>query len=586
MKSIKTIFKEFTGYKKLLFFAMIFVIFEATCDLIIPLFMGKVLNVVSDSTDKATKLNSMWILCIQCYVFIFVGFTSSVLSGIFSAKASCGLSYNLRRDMFSNIQEFSFTNMDRLPLQSLITRITVDVANIEKATQQAVRYLFRAPIMMSVATILAGVINWQFGLIYLSSVVIMLGICLIFFKPIIKYLNKQLKAYDQLNLTTEESLNNIKLVKSYVREKHQIEKFKDRTNNILRITISFEKLLYILLPLLFIILYSVQMITQGMASVKIVFGELKIGDLATLAIYAMQIFLSLTYFVGGLFLFVISKASADRIHEVLNEKSTIKNKENPIFEVKDGSIQFKSVKFKYKQDSEKYSLNDANFTINSGETIGILGATGSAKSTLVNLIPRLYDATDGKVLVGGVNVKDYDIKTLRDNVAIVLQENVLFSGTLRDNLKWGNKEATDEELKEALDIAEIKEFFEQNKPNYLDMKIDKFGSNLSGGQKQRVSIARSLLKNPKILILDNSTNALDLVTDKKIREKLNKYKPELTKIIITERISSVINADKIILLNNGLISNIGTHQDLMNESEIYKEIFLSQSSMKGGAKNA
>lgn len=583
MKSIKTIFKEFKNYKKFLFLAIIFVVFEATADLIIPLFMGKVLNVVTDF-NNTTKLKEMWILCIECYALIFIGFLSSITSGIFSAKSACGFSYNARKDMFSKIQDYSFTNLHNIPLQSLITRITVDVTNIEKSSQQAVRYLFRAPIMMSVATILAGTIHWLFGVIYLISIILMLGICLIFFKPIIKILKKQLKAYDELNLTTEESLNNIKLVKSYVREDHEIKKFKNKTQDILKITIHFEKLIYILLPVLFVILYSVQMLTQGISSVKIVFSQLKIGDLATLAIYAMQIFLSLTYFAGGLFIFIMSKASADRIYEVLVENPTIKNKEKPIYELNDGSIEFRNVKFKYKNNSEKFSIDYANFKINQGETVGIIGATGSAKSTLVNLIPRLYDVMEGEVLVGNVNVKDYDLKTLRDNVSIVLQDNLLFSGTLRDNLKWGNQNATDDELKKALNLAEIKDFFEKNSNNYLDMKIEKFGSNLSGGQKQRVSIARSLLKNPKILILDNSTNALDLVTDKKIRRKLDNFRPELTKIIISERISSILNADKIILMDNGKILNIGKHEELLEESKIYREIFLSQSSMQGESK--
>ncbi len=482
-------------------------------------------------------------------------------------------------DMYANIQNFSFSNIDKFSTSSLITRLTTDVMNVRQSYQMTSRLATRCPIMLVASIIMAFMISPKIALIYLG-VAPVLVICLIL---IIKYafplFEKVFKSYDKMNKVVRENVKGVRVVKSFNSQGKEIEKFEDASGDIYKNYSRAERLLALNSPLMQICIYTCMLLIAWLCSKAMVGGTLGEGALVALISYTMSILMSLMMFSMVFVMITMSRASAERIVEVLKEEPSIVNPENPIYEVPNGDIEFKNVGFSYIGDSNKECMSNINLKINNGEMIGILGGTGSGKTTLISLLPRLYDATSGEVIVGGHNVKEYDIKSLRDSVSVVLQKNVLFSGSLRDNMKWGNPNVTDEQIAEALEIASATDFVSNFKDGY-DHYIEQGGANLSGGQKQRLCIARALIKDPKILILDDSTSAVDTATDKKIKQGLRDTKPNTTKLIIAQRISSVQDADKIIVIDNGKINGIGTHEELMANNTIYQEVYQSQ--VKGG----
>lgn len=503
----------------------------------------------------------------------------SLLSGIQASKyasyASAGFAKNLRKDLFSKIQSFSFTNIDKFSTAGLITRFTTDVNNIQNSFQLLIRGFVRAPLMMCVAIFMSFMINPGLSMIFVVAV-LFLGTFLAFiiFKvhPIF---TAAIRKYDDINASLQENINGIRVVKAYIREKYETGKFKKATENLKNMLLKGENIIIFVSPVMQLTVFSCILLLSWFGAKMIVVHELTTGELTSLFAYTTNILMSLLMLAMMLVNIVFSRASGDRIAMVLNEEPSIKNPENGITEVKDGSILFKNVDFSYSNNPEVLNLTKINLEIKSGETIGIIGGTGSAKSALVQLIPRLYDVLDGELLVGGVNVKDYDIKTLRDNVAMVLQKNVLFSGSIKDNLRWGNENATDEEMEHACKLAQADEFI-QKFPKKYDTRIERGGANVSGGQRQRLCIARALLKSPKILILDDSTSAVDTKTDKLIREAFKNELPHITKIIIGQRISSIKDSDKILVLEDGVITAAGTHDELIKTSNVYREVYESQ----------
>ena len=503
----------------------------------------------------------------------------SLLSGIQASKyasyASAGFAKNLRKDLFSKIQSFSFTNIDKFSTAGLITRFTTDVNNIQNSFQLLIRGFVRAPLMMCVAIFMSFMINPGLSMIFVVAV-LFLGTFLAFiiFKvhPIF---TAAIRKYDDINASLQENINGIRVVKAYIREKYETGKFKKATENLKNMLLKGENIIIFVSPVMQLTVFSCILLLSWFGAKMIVVRELTTGELTSLFAYTTNILMSLLMLAMMLVNIVFSRASGDRIAMVLNEEPSIKNPENGITEVKDGSILFKNVDFSYSNNPEVLNLTKINLEIKSGETIGIIGGTGSAKSALVQLIPRLYDVLDGELLVGGVNVKDYDIKTLRDNVAMVLQKNVLFSGSIKDNLRWGNENATDEEMEHACKLAQADEFI-QKFPKKYDTRIERGGANVSGGQRQRLCIARALLKSPKILILDDSTSAVDTKTDKLIREAFKNELPHITKIIIGQRISSIKDSDKILVLEDGVITAAGTHDELIKMSNVYREVYESQ----------
>ena len=503
----------------------------------------------------------------------------SLLSGIQASKyasyASAGFAKNLRKDLFSKIQSFSFTNIDKFSTAGLITRFTTDVNNIQNSFQLLIRGFVRAPLMMCVAIFMSFMINPGLSMIFVVAV-LFLGTFLAFiiFKvhPIF---TAAIRKYDDINASLQENINGIRVVKAYIREKYETGKFKKATENLKNMLLKGENIIIFVSPVMQLTVFSCILLLSWFGAKMIVVHELTTGELTSLFAYTTNILMSLLMLAMMLVNIVFSRASGDRIAMVLNEEPSIKNPENGITEVKDGSILFKNVDFSYSNNPEVLNLTKINLEIKSGETIGIIGGTGSAKSALVQLIPRLYDVLDGELLVGGVNVKDYDIKTLRDNVAMVLQKNVLFSGSIKDNLRWGNENATDEEMEHACKLAQADEFI-QKFPKKYDTHIERGGANVSGGQRQRLCIARALLKSPKILILDDSTSAVDTKTDKLIREAFKNELPHITKIIIGQRISSIKDSDKILVLEDGVITAAGTHDELIKMSNVYREVYESQ----------
>jgi len=503
----------------------------------------------------------------------------SLLSGIQASKyasyASAGFAKNLRKDLFSKIQSFSFTNIDKFSTAGLITRFTTDVNNIQNSFQLLIRGFVRAPLMMCVAIFMSFMINPGLSMIFVVAV-LFLGTFLAFiiFKvhPIF---TAAIRKYDDINASLQENINGIRVVKAYIREKYETGKFKKATENLKNMLLKGENVIIFVSPVMQLTVFSCILLLSWFGAKMIVVHELTTGELTSLFAYTTNILMSLLMLAMMLVNIVFSRASGDRIAMVLNEEPSIKNPENGVTEVKDGSILFKNVDFSYSNNLEVLNLTKINLEIKSGETIGIIGGTGSAKSALVQLIPRLYDVLDGELLVGGVNVKDYDIKTLRDNVAMVLQKNVLFSGSIKDNLRWGNENATDEEMEHACKLAQADEFI-QKFPKKYDTRIERGGANVSGGQRQRLCIARALLKSPKILILDDSTSAVDTKTDKLIREAFKNELPHITKIIIGQRISSIKDSDKILVLEDGVITAAGTHDELIKMSNVYREVYESQ----------
>lgn len=563
-------------FKKAAIVTPIFVIGEVAMEVIIPLLMSKII-------DNGVGKGNIKYVCTIGVLMIIAAFASlccGALSGKYAAKASAGFARNLRRGMYYNIQDFSFSNIDKYSTAGLITRLTTDVTNVQNAFQMIIRMFARAPIMLISAMSMSFYINAKLSLVFLGAI-IFLGIFLYFIMTTVHpYFMRVFKKYDELNASVQENLTAIRAVKAYVREEHEIEKFHKSSGVLYEYFVKAEKIIILNAPLMQFTVYTCILLLSWLGARMIVSKTMTTGQLMSLFTYTTNIMISLMVISMVFVMVIMAKSSAERIVQVLDEKSDLANCENPVYEVKDGSVTFNNVDFGYSKD--KVLLEDINIKINSGETIGIIGGTGSAKSTLVQLIPRLYDVTKGSVEVGGFDIRSYDIETLRNEVSMVLQKNVLFSGTIKENLRWGNKNATDEELIEACRQAQAEEFIE-NLPDKYDTFIEEGGNNVSGGQKQRLCIARALLKKPKILILDDSTSAVDTKTDALIRKAFRETIPDTTKIIIAQRISSVEDADRIIVLNDGKIDAFDTHENLIKTNEIYREVYESQ--VKGADKN-
>ena len=577
IKKLSSYIKE---YKKASILTPFFVILEVIMEVIIPLLMSKIIDIGIPNSDIHYILKIGILLTISAIMSLAFG----VLSGRFAAKASSGFAKNLRKAMFYKIQDYSFENIDKFSTSSLITRLTTDVTNVQMAFMMIIRILVRGPVMLIASLLMAFSINAKLSCVFLVSIPV-LGIAL-FYIAIKAHPNfeKVFKKYDNLNRVVQENVGGIRVVKSYANEKHEEEKFKEVNNEVYTYFKKAEKIIAFNSPIMQFVVYFSVLTISLLGAKYIVGGTLQTGELSSLITYAWQILMSLMMLSMVFVMVVMAQSSAERIIEVLDEVPAIKNKKNAIKEIKDGSISFENVSFAYsdEKDPNKYALKDINLEIKSGETIGIIGGTGSSKSSLVQLIPRLYDVSKGTVKVGGINVKDYDLKSLRDNVSMVLQKNVLFSGTIAENLRWGNENADDEELEEACKLAQADSFI-QEFPEKYDTYIDQGGTNVSGGQRQRLCIARALLKKPKILILDDSTSAVDTKTDSYIRKAFREKIPNTTKIIIAQRVSSVEDADRIVVLDEGKISGIGTSEELLKTNEIYRDVYNTQ--MKGGDNN-
>ncbi|WP_294406500.1 ABC transporter ATP-binding protein [uncultured Clostridium sp.] len=574
---LKTLMSQVKQYKKDSILCPIFVILEVIMEVVIPFLMASII----DKGVEAGDMNHVIKIGIIMIIMALLSLTFGALAGKYAASASTGFAKNLRKTMFENIQSFSFSNIDKYSTAGLVTRLTTDITNVQNAYQMVVRLFTRAPIMLICAMFMAFKINARLSIVFLGSTVFLAVSLYLITTNVHPVFMKVFKKYDALNASVQENINAVRVVKAYVREDYEINKFHKACENIYKLFVKAESILVLNMPIMQFAVYTCILLISWFGAKMIVFGSLTTGELMSLFSYIMNIMISLMMISMIFVMVIMSKASAERIVEVINEKSDLNNKENCVYEVKDGSISFENVDFTYKKDGDAV-LRDINIDIESGETIGIIGGTGSAKSSLVQLIPRLYDVQNGQVKVGGLNVKEYDIETLRNEVAMVLQKNVLFSGTIKDNLRWGNKEATDDEIVRACKLAQADEFIDTF-PDKYDTYIEQGGSNVSGGQKQRLCIARALLKKPKILILDDSTSAVDTKTDTLIRRAFKEEIPNTTKIIIAQRISSVQDSDKIIVLNEGSVVDIGSHQELVKRCEIYRDVYESQ--MKGADKD-
>ena len=565
-------------YKKVSLLSPLFILVEVMMEILIPFLMA---SIIDDGLNKG-NMKHIYFIGLLTLLIAMLSLSTGFAAGRCAAKASSGFAKNIRKAVFYKIQNFSFTNIDKFSTAGLITRFTTDIANIQNSYQMILRLLVRAPLMLIFATMMTIYISPGLSTIFIGAIII-LGIVMVVVIFLVHPIFLQaMKKYDKINSDLQENINAVRVVKAYVRENYEINKFKNSTDSLRNILLKAEKIIIFVAPAMQFCMYSCIILLSWFGAKKIVAGNLTTGQLMSLFSYTANILMSLLMFAMVIVTITFSRASGERIVEVLDEEPSIKNIDNPVLEVKDGSISFENVNFSYSNNSEVLNLENINLHINQGETIGIIGGTGSAKSALVQLIPRLYDVLNGEVKVGGVNVKNYDIKTLRDNVAMVLQKNVLFSGTIKENLMWGNKNATEDEMIHACKLAQADEFI-QRFPDKYDTYIEQGGSNVSGGQKQRLCIARALLKNPKILILDDSTSAVDTKTDKLIREAFKNEMPDITKIIIAQRISSVKDADKIIVLDDGKISGIGVHEELIISNSIYKEVHDSQE--EGGKNN-
>ena len=578
MNIIRVLKKSIREYKRDSILTPVLVAFEALVECIIPLMVANLVNRMQNGCDLSVIMKYGVILIIMaCFSLLF-----GALAGIKAANASAGFGKNLRKDLFVAVQNFSFENIDRFSASSLVTRMTTDVTNVQMAYMMIIRTVVRAPLMLIFSLVMGFIMGGRLALIFLFTIPVLgIGLGLII-KKTMPLFRKVFKKYDNLNNSVQENINGIRVVKSFVREDFEKKKFNEAAEDVCADFTKAEKILALNNPMMQFCLYVVMIFVLTFGSYLVVnFGGaiIQVGQLSSLLTYSFQILMSLMMLSMIFVMVTISIESCERIVAVLEEKRTISNPENPIYEVNDGSIDFNNVSFKYSKRADRYALENINLHIKSGQTIGILGGTGSSKTSLVNLISRLYDVTEGEVKVGGVNVKDYDLVTLRDAVSVVLQKNVLFSGSIKENLRWGNKDATDEEIEEACHLACADEFIEQF-PDKYDTHIEQGGTNVSGGQKQRLCIARALLKKPKILILDDSTSAVDTKTDAIIRAGFKKFIPETTKIIIAQRVSSVQDADQIIIMNNGSIEAVGTHDELLASNPIYQEVYYSQN--KGG----
>jgi len=573
---IKTILGEVKEYKLSSLLTPASIIIEVIAEMLIPMCMG---SIVDDGINKG-DLNHIIKMGVLMVVLALLALAGGILGGVFGARASAGLAKNLRKTMYERVQKFSFSNIDKFSTAGIVTRMTTDVTNIQNSYQMILRMCTRAPMSLIVAMTLSFFISPRLASIYLIAV-IFLGLILFgISKLAMKYFDKVFKRYDELNNSVQENVTAIRVVKAYVREEHEKSKFTKASENVYKMFIKAEGLVVINAPLMQFTIYSCILLISFFGAKMIVAGDLTQGELTNLLTYCMNILISLMMLSFVFVMISLSMASAERISEILNEEPDIVNPENPVMEVKDGSIEFKDVCFKYNKDAKDDVLKDINLNIKSGEVIGILGSTGSAKSSLVNLISRLYDTTKGSLKVGGVDVKEYDLEVLRNNVSVVLQKNVLFSGTVIDNLRWGKSDATREECIRACKLACADEFIDRM-PDGYDTYIEQGGSNVSGGQKQRLCIARALLKNPKILILDDSTSAVDTTTDSNIRKGLAQAIPGTTKIIIAQRVSSIKDCDRIIVMDEGEINGFGNHEELLKNNEIYRDVYESQTTGSG-----
>ena len=572
---LKVLGAQIKEFKKDSIITPLFMILEVIMEMIIPLLMASIIDegVNAGNMNHILKVGGLMI------VVAIIGLFAGLMGAKFGARASTGFARNLRKAMFDNIQTYSFSNIDKYSTSSLITRLTTDVTNLQNSYQMILRMAMRAPASMIIAMVMAFSINARLASIYLVAVVFLACMIGLIVPRATKHFRQVFEKYDELNSSFQENVSAIRVVKAYVREDYEKDKFAKANQNIYNMFLRAEKLVVLNMPIMQATVYACILLISWLGAKTIVAGGLTTGELMSLLTYCMNILMSLMMVSMIFVMLTMSYASAKRISEVLQEKSDLTNPRNPIHEVADGSIAFKNVDFSY-YSGGKEVLKDINIDIKSGETIGIIGGTGSSKSSLVNLISRLYDATSGEVIVGGHNVKDYDMESLRNQVSVVLQKNVLFSGTILDNLRWGNKEASEEECKRACELACADEFI-QRMPDKYHTYIEQGGTNVSGGQKQRLCIARALLKKPKILILDDSTSAVDTATDAKIRKAFAEEIPNTTKLIIAQRVSSVQSADRIIVMDHGRISAFGTHEELLETSEIYREVYESQTGGSG-----
>ena len=568
---LKTLLAEVKEFKKDSFLTPLFMLLEVAMEMVIPLLMASII----DEGVNAGDMNHIYTVGFYMVIAAAVGLFAGVMGGKYGASASTGFARNLRRAMFARIQTYSFENIDKFSTAGLVTRLTTDVTNLQNAYQMILRMGTRAPASMIVAMFMSFYISPRLASIYLVAVVILGAVLFGIAIGVRKIFDVVFQKYDDLNASVQENISGIRVVKAYVREAYEKMKFQKASDNLFKMFVKAEKILTFNGPAMMITVYSCMLLIIWLGANMIVGSTLTTGELVSLLSYCMNILMSLMMLSMAFVMITMSIASAERITEVLNEETAIKNPEHPVMEVPDGSIDFDHVSFSYEKGAEEFVLQDIDLHIRSGETIGIIGGTGSAKSTLVNLISRLYDVTEGEVKVGGRDVREYDLETLRNQVSVVLQNNVLFSGSILENLRWGDKNATDEECMEACRLACADEFI-QRFPDGYNTHIEQGGTNVSGGQRQRLCIARALLKKPKILILDDSTSAVDTTTDAKIRRAFREEIPGTTKLIIAQRISSVQDADRILVMNEGRVDGIGTHKELLASNEIYRDVYESQ----------
>ncbi len=578
---LKRLGSEIKDFKKDAILTPIFMIIEVIFDVLIPMFMGKLIDLSEgEDVDMGRILLYGGLMLVMAAGALWAG----LMGGKYGARASAGFARNLRRSMYRNIQTYSFANIDKFSTSSLVTRLTTDVTNVQNAFQMILRMATRAPSNLVISMTVAFTISPKVALVYLGAVVFLILMACLIIPKVTKIFSEAFPKYDKMNESVQENITGIRVVKGFVREEHEKEKFGIASGMIYKIFSKAEKMMATIAPLMQSTVYFCILMVSWVGAKIIVNSnqtELTTGNLTQLLTYCIQILMSLMMLSVVVVMITMSVPSAKRIYEVLKEESALKNPEQPIMTVPDGSIRFEDVDFRYNDTAEAPVLQDVTLEIRTGETIGIIGGTGSSKTSLVNLISRLYDVSQGTVYVGGNDVRSYDLKVLRDQVAVVLQKNVLFSGTILENLRWGNPNATLEECKEACRLACADEFIE-NFPQKYDLVLEQGATNLSGGQKQRICIARALLKKPKVLILDDSTSAVDTTTDSKIRKGFREFIPETTKLIIAQRISSVMDADRILVLENGRVSGFGTHEELLASNAIYRDVYESQ---QGGSKD-
>lgn len=573
---IKTLAKQIKEFKTDSIKTPCFMVLEVIMETLIPLLMG---SIIDDGVEKG-NMQHIYLMGGIMLILAVVGLYAGVMGGKYGAKASTGFARNLRAAMYDNIQTFSFANIDKFSTAGLVTRMTTDVTNLQNAYQMILRMCIRAPFSLICAMVLSFFINVRIASIYLIAVLALGCILMVIIKFAMKYFSQLFEKYDALNASVQENIAAERVVKAYVREEYETGKFHEASNNVYKLGMRAEKIVILNSPIMQFTVYTCILLISWIGAKMIVGSELSTGNLTALLSYCMNILMSLMMLSMVFVMITMSMASARRICEVLNEQTGITNPENPEYTVADGSICFDDVTFRYNENSERPVLDHINLKIAAGETIGILGGTGSSKTSLVNLISRLYDVSEGAVLVGGKNVKEYDLETLRNAVSVVLQKNVLFSGTILENLRWGDENAGEEECRRACRLACADEFIEKMPEGY-NTYIEQGGSNVSGGQKQRLCIARALLKKPKVLVLDDSTSAVDTSTDAKIRKAFAEEIPDTTKLIIAQRISSIEHADRIIVMNEGRIDAVGTHEELLAGNTIYREVYEAQTGGSG-----